>query len=76
MTQPKNDTNPPPALRASETGSPRLSVDDATEEPGMEFLDGAPRVRRFSGSLPSAASKDDYYRYLEAKCGVPSDQQD
>ncbi len=40
----------------------RLSADTG-------FLDGAPIVRRLSGTLPPEASVDDYHRYLEEKYG-------
>jgi hypothetical protein len=59
-----------------DTDSNRLSVDEKAEEADMDFLEGAPIVRRLSGSLPSDASEDDYARYLEAKYGAPSDEPD
>ena len=40
----------------------RLSAD-------TDFLDGAPIVRRLSGTLSPEASVDDYHRYLEDKYG-------
>ena len=76
MTQLNVDSDLLPAMRLPDTDSNRLSVDDQAEEAEMDFLEGAPIVRRLSGSLPSDVSEDDYNRYLEAKYGAPSDERD
>lgn len=74
MTQPDPGGDQSSELRSSDIGSYRRNIDDTSEEPGMEFLAGAPIVRRLSGSLPPEASLDDYARYLETKYGESSEE--